>query len=490
MHERRLRARDWRLIAAAGAVASTSAFLGCLGPGNSGTVTIDASLEEAVPWTNGGIPILTEGGPVVPAYPSFPPIATGMADPGPGAVDCSPLANIETSVDYYDTFEPDSEDAGDYGVGLAWTGFDDLTRESFHVPGDITWYEPPTASLHVGCVAPRCLPSDLQNNIGLWGLAADNSISPPACGGVPNNWSLHYRGGIFTNWGGGVSSVFTDPRGSCESDASALCPPALPDAAAVDTAGIPRWAANGEAYAQSHAFLDVSQWEGVAFWARTGPEGNPQLILTLTDSFTSDRLARENQKYCRRMRKCYTRCLSGAPCTLQSDSTNTNPTGSGEADFVYRCFDPDSGPFPLGSGVNSMTGAASDVPALVDLLYPRCGPSACTSPSTYIDRDFDGKECQPYTFPAGDITGEYCFNPGDPAPPDRDEQCLDGWATAITLSTDWQYYTIPFSQLRQGGFGKAAPYFNLHAVDTIALSIIVGWADFYIDNVSFYRHTN
>jgi hypothetical protein len=254
----------------------------------------------------------------------------------------------------------------------------------------------------------------------------------------------------------------------------------------VDTAGIPLGPDAGGTYKQSHAFLDVSQWDGVAFWARTGPEGNPQMIMTLTDNFTSDRLARENQKYCRRLRKCYTRCLNGLPCTPQPDSTGTSPTGSG-SDLVYRCWDPDAGPFPYGGGVLGATNVPS---ARIDLLYPRCGPSACTSPSSYQDLDFDGKECQAYTFPADDISGEYCFNPGDPSPPSRDDQCLDGWATPVDLSTDWKFIKIPFAQLRQGGFGKKAPYFNLHAVDTIAFTVIVGWADFYIDNVTFYRNTN
>jgi hypothetical protein len=128
------------------------------------------------------------------------------------------------------------------------------------------------------------------------------------------------------------------------------------------------------------------------------------------------------------------------------------------------------------------------VPALTDLLYPRCGPSACSSPTTYLDFDFDGKQCRPYTFPAADYSAEYCYNPGDPAPPSREDQCLDGWATAVTLTLDWKYYTVPFSQLLQGGFGKKAPYFNLKAIDTIAFTFIVGWADVYIDNVSFYRN--
>jgi hypothetical protein len=493
MHERRLRARELTLIAAAAAaVSSSAAFLACTGPGNSGIETIDASLEEAVPWTNAGVPILDGGSPVIPALPSYPPIATGMPDPGSLAYDCSPLDTIQTSPDYYDSFEPADEDAGDfagggYGAGIAWTGFDDLTRGSFHVPADYTWYKPGVLP-RLSCVAPRCLGGSQYN----WGLVADNSIPPPVCKGVVNKWALHYRGGLFTNWGGGVSSVFTDPSGACQhaadSGAPTICAPPNPPSG-VDTAGIPIGPGpdGTGAYQQSHLFIDVSQWDGVAFWARTGPEGNPQMIMTLTDNFTSDRLARENQKYCRRLRKCYTRCLSGVPCTLQSDPTGSTPSGSGQPGEVYRCFDPDSGAFPY---VNVPGAAGSDIASVVDLLYPRCGPSACTSPNTYVDLDFDGKECQPYTFPADDISGEYCYNPGDPPPPSRDDQCLDGWATPVDLSLDWKFYKIPFAQLRQGGFGKKAPYFNLHAVDTIAFTVIIGWADFYIDNVTFYRNTN
>jgi hypothetical protein len=44
--------------------------------------------------------------------------------------------------------------------------------------------------------------------------------------------------------------------------------------------------------------------------------------------------------------------------------------------------------------------------------------------------------------------------------------------------------------MQQGGFGKVAPYFNLRAIDTVALGVVVGWADVYIDDVSFYRRTN
>ena len=41
---------------------------------------------------------------------------------------------------------------------------------------------------------------------------------------------------------------------------------------------------------------------------------------------------------------------------------------------------------------------------------------------------------------------------------------------------------------QQGGYGKKAPYLNLKAIDTVAFSFLVGYADVYIDNLAFYRH--
>jgi hypothetical protein len=418
---------------------------------------------------NGGTPVLEAGQPIIPAIPVYPPIARGLADPGPGPVDCTVLQGIETSPGFYDSFEaaPTADGGvveGGVGVAIAWTGYDDLSWGSFHAPGDITWYsaEPPPP---IGCIEPRCDPG----TGGVWGLAS-YPMGGPSCGGEPNNWSLHFRGGLFRNWGGGASTVFTDPRGSCEADAD-ICPPPPAQGATVDSAGIPLLTADGGVYAQSHAFVDASSYDGVAFWARTGPEGETAMIVTITDNFTSARLARENQKYCQRIRQCYTQCLNGAPCSL--------------VEGTYRCFDPASGPFP---GSPQSTAVGTDVPALTDLLYPRCGESACTSPSTYVDPDFDGKACRPYTFPAADYSAEYCWNVGDPPPADREEQCLDGWAAAVDLTLDWQYFKVPWSSMHQGGFGKAAPYFNTKAVDTIAFGFIDGWVDVFVDNVSFYRN--
>jgi hypothetical protein len=431
----------------------------CGGEGNTGKTAIDRSLVIAVPWVNGGVPVLDPGGaPVIPSTPVYPPIGLGLGDPGSLRTDCSALAGLEFSTGWFDSFEtlmPD--DPTLTGVASGWASYDDLTKYSWHVPGDATWYP----GLKGTFAAP-------------WGMPADR-VPGPACDGVANTWALHFRGGLFRKWGGGVSHALTDPVGryrdtpqeACAAGID-ICPPPVAAGATVDTAGLPLKARNGDDYKQSHDFLDVSAYEGVAFWARRGPEGQDHTLVILTDKFTSSRLARENETYCRLVRECHTKCLNDAPCS---------PDSPGSPNAVFRCFDPAQGPLP-----------AVAIDSLLDLMYPRCGPSACTSPATYLDTDFDGKACRPYTFPAADESGEYCWNEGDPAPPSRDDRCQDGWQKTVQLSPDWKFYALPFSEFGQVGFGKRAPYMDLKSIDTIAFGSAMGWADVYIDNVSFYRH--
>ncbi|HMI84471.1 MAG TPA: hypothetical protein VK550_10280 [Polyangiaceae bacterium] len=435
--------------AALGCALSLAAW-SCAGPGNTGRSAPDPMLVRAVPWTNGVLPIVEVGNElVIPALPVYPPIASGVADPGSQRFECSALEGIDFSPGWLDTFEPDMpDDPAQVGVSPGWSSYDDLTQYAFHVPGDATWY------------------SGLKGIFNAaWGMPSDK-IEGPSCDGKPNHWALHFRGGLFRNWGGGVSHALTDPAG-CTPGAD-FCPPAVPPGALTDSAGLPRKSASGDDYKQSHDFVDVSAYEGVAFWARRGPEGQDHALLILTDKFTSSRLARENQTFCRRLRECHTRCLNEAPCSPD------NPTAAAP---VFRCFDPRAGALPTIA-----------VDSLLDLVYPRCGPSACTSPATYLDPDFDDKTCRPYSFPGADVSGEYCWNEGAPPPPSRDESCQDGWQTSVPLTMDWKFHAIPFSELGQVGFGKRAPYLDLRSIDTIAFGSTMGFADVYIDNVTFYRH--
>ncbi|HEX4405782.1 MAG TPA: hypothetical protein VH560_13180 [Polyangia bacterium] len=445
----------------------------CDGPGNSGKTIVDPNLVREVPWLNGVTPGVDGGVAVVPSTAVYPPIASGEPDPGSQRVDCSMLANLEFAqfpnkfdadmkrLGWFDDFEPPLPGVGRNGGAPGWSAYDDLTKDAWHAPGDFTWY-----------------PGLMGTIDWEWGLPSEHTPGP-SCDGTPNNWVMHYRGGLFRNWGGGVSHAFTDPVGSyraSQSEACAVgddfCPAPIATDATVDSAGLPTMDDKGAPLLQSHDFFDVSTYDGIAFWARRGPEGHDQVLVILTDKFTSGRLARQNQKYCRRYRQCYPTCLSGTPCTpVLDDSGTTVP--------VNRCFDPATGPFPT-IAIDSQR----------DLMFPRCGPSACTSPATYSDLDFDNKACRPYSFPSNDQSGYFCWNEGDPPPPDRDEQCQDGWQTSVQLNEDWTFYALPWSQFGQGGFGKVAPYMDLKSLDTIAFGATMGWSDMYFDNVTLYRRKN
>lgn len=439
----------------------------CDGPGNTGKVAPDPNLVRDVPWLNGVMPAFESGVTVLPLEPAYPRIGLGVPDPGPGPTECPNLDGYEFAAGWLDTFEPINP--GEVGIAPGWSSYDDLSKYAFHTPGDATWY-------------PGLQPDPMTKRFSApWGLPSQQ-FPGPSCDGKPNDWVLHFRGGLFRKWGGGLSHAFTDPDGwyrplldrteACKRNNMPVdfCSPPVAEDAKLDSAGLPTTDKKGLPYQQSHDFFDVTKYEGVAFWARRGPEGHDRALVILTDKFTSSRLARGNETFCRRVRECFTRCLSGTPCT---------PDGHG----VNRCWDPNDPQYASTMGVLPQVPIATQM----DQMYPRCGASACTSPDTYLDPDFEGKQCRPYNSPAAEESGEFCWNPEDPPPPGRDERCQDGWQSSVPLSLEWRFFAIPFTEFRQAQFGKRADYMDLKSLDTIAFGAVMGWSDFYFDNVTLYR---
>jgi hypothetical protein len=423
----------------------------CSGSGNDGRRELPAELIAAVPWTNGAVPLRDAGGNlVIPAEPVYPPIGPGTPDPGSRRVDCTSLAEIELSPFWIETFEPDPN--RDVGVAEAWSSYDDETKGAFRVPGDAAWYP--------GLAEPRRDPTK-------WGLPADRISNGPSCDGLPNDWALHFRGGRFNYFGAGAEH----PLAALEAcpPGSDFCP-ALPDPlATTDPVGLPIARADGSDFAQrpTHRYWDLSAYDGITFWGRRGPDGQSGLLVALHDKHTSDALNREHQTFCRRIKPCRVECQNGSPCTLMTELGS-----DGLPRDIHRCFDPAAGELPPLE------------PALIHELYPVCGASACRSPHYYPDPDFDETECKVYEF-SGSEAGHYCY--GSEPPPFPEERCGDGWVAPIHLSTDWQLYVLAFSEFRQVGFGKRAPYLDLRSIYMIALQFTVGFADVYVDNVSFYR---
>jgi len=463
----------WQTTAAMCLVTACSRF------GNDGRPSLPADLATSVPWANGVVPpVDAQHHLIVPNEPIYPPIASGMTDPGSRAVDCSALSEIELSPFWTETFEPDPSRPNDVGIAQSWSSYDDGTWGALRVPGDASW--------HPGLVAPD------KRYTEAWGLAADEIAQGPSCDGQPNNWALHFRGGRFNYFGAGAEHPLAEPfcaaaSRTCDGNAlrevlheacpagSDLCPPVPDPQAATDRVGLPLQRSDGSEFQPlaPHLYWDLGRYDGITFWARRGPESQPGILIALQDKHTSDALNREHQTFCRRIKTCRIDCQNRLPCE------NENPLAP---EATYRCFDPALG-MPDAVIANGGTPQFFE-PALKEEVFPVCGASACRSPSYFGDSDFDGSACRVFEF-SGSQAGTYCY--GSVPPPPDEERCGDGWVAPVHLSTEWQLYAIPFSEFRQVGFGKRAPFFELHAIYMMAFQFPVGFADVYIDNVSFYR---
>lgn len=444
-----------RLVAGAIVTLSLSAgacLVACSGPGNTGRVMIGDELVADVPWLKGRAPLVDEmGEAVLPFEPVYPPIATGMEDPGSDEVDCSQLDGLEFSTEiWFDDFEAPNV-LGGVGAAEFWSSYDDSSDGVFRVPGMLSWY----AGLDGRADA-------------LWGMPAEQVSGAPTCNGGANDWVFHFRGGRFNRYGGGIAHPLGQRCGD-EATEHEYCRPNPGQDEEFDAAGFPLTAPDGSPYDPplAHEYVDVSGFDGVSFWARRGPESQGSIAIVVFDKHTSDALNRENATYCRRLRSCQSGCLNRLGC---------NPTDAEDPTSLHRCFDPE-----VGIPVNVTTR-----PDLIDELYPRCGPSACTFRTEYADPEFEGKECRPYTFQTHE-TGEYCFDEGDPPPPEADERCGDGYGYQLTFTTNWEFYKVPFSEMRQLGHGKVAPDFDLTTISDVAVVTAKGWVDIYLDDMSFYR---
>lgn len=416
----------------------------CSGQGNTGQTAPPAALVEAVPWTNGAVPLVNESGDTVrPDLPVYPAIGQGTPDPGSRAIDCSGLAGIELAA-WVEDFEPTPSETlmvfePTWGVAEAWSSYDDGSAGAFRVPGDAAWY----GALYDATVTPV-----LRQYGEIWGMPADRISGGPSCDGAPNDFAFHFKGGRFNWYGAGASHPL-----ATGAQAGAACPVNPSDDA-------PRADFCPPISAGADRYWDLSSYDGVVFWARRGPDSASAMLVGLQNIYTSDDLARGNQTHCRRIKECVPTCHNALPCV--DDGTG-----------VQRCK-PESAAL-----------SALPEPALVEELYPRCGASACSSPSYYPDPDFDGTECKPYEF-SGAESNFYCY--GAEPPPPAWERCGDAFVAPVLLGTDWELYKLPFSEFRQVGFGKPAPAFDLTTVYSIAFQFTVGFADVYVDNVSFYRN--
>jgi hypothetical protein len=133
--------------------------------------------------------------------------------------------------------------------------------------------------------------------------------------------------------------------------------------------------------------------------------------------------------------------------------------------------------------------------------YETCGLSRCDEAyeayPTIPDLDFYTADrtdayvgtntCSYYAFD-NDQAGEYCYDTvNGPPPAEGTERCGDGWMDPVTLGPDWAFYKVPFTELRQEGWAKRFPRLDQAGVTMVRFTWSVGWVDYWIDDVRFYR---
>ena len=294
------------------------------------------------------------------------------------------------------------------------------------------------------------------------------------CGAVvpSNEHVFHVTGGPFLAWGGGMGismqHLYKDAR-VCTgvSPPPSFCPPLPAD----DPDG---------AQTINQVALDLSQWDGVALWARRGSNSQPLLRVLVGDKHTDDDLSYlmyqkdpAQPRYCERVRDC---SCQGHTCDYYADSVSKVVAGGG-----YYCG------FPGTSVASAVTmGQVQD--SDMDKASNTCNVTRCDegNPAYSDDPQFHGRACRPYAFKNGNQSS-FCFNPGDPPPAEPDQQCGDHFTFPLHLTTQWQLYLVPFSSMSQQGWAKKAPFLDLKSVSVVRLTWDAGNIDYYIDDLRFYR---
>lgn len=86
--------------------------------------------------------------------------------------------------------------------------------------------------------------------------------------------------------------------------------------------------------------------------------------------------------------------------------------------------------------------------------------------------------CEDYS-PVDAVVGEEA--------PYRD-QCWDGFRSMLDISTDWKFYFMPFSEMRQAGWGRVAKSFRLDQIRSVNfLTSAFQPVNVMVDEVAYYR---
>ena len=68
-------------------------------------------------------------------------------------------------------------------------------------------------------------------------------------------------------------------------------------------------------------------------------------------------------------------------------------------------------------------------------------------------------------------------------------QGCDAFGSFIVMNNDWQFFALPFSEMRQEGWGKQAPFFDTQHISNLTFYYGVGVWDIWIDDIAYYKRS-
>jgi len=390
------------------------------------------------------------------------PAATCNPDPGAPPVSCAAVQAAEAGLEFFPdpiaNFEQTSTDSV--------TDVNNRTIEKGPIGHYMYSYTDATAQVY----ANR---DETKAPVGYEPIATTSDLCDPQMPDQPNH-VLHVSGGPYLGWGGGIGVALAHLNqgdGLCllsEAHPRDYCPPAGAEDAVVGTT------------------LNVSQWDGVAVWARRAPDSQPLLRVLVGNKYVDEDINYQqyvgkmplSSHYCERVRECA--CVNGKACSLWG-AGDAGAQGGGDAGAgSYYCGDPAADPPPGTISGNGIVATNSCNTTHCNEVYP-------AYPQDGFDPQFIGRPCTPYAFRSG-FESSYCYNPAtDPPPAESDQQCGDYWTFPLHLTTEWQLFLVPFTTMFQQGWAKRWPFFDTTSVSVVRLTWDAGWVDYWIDNLRFYR---
>ncbi len=328
-------------------------------------------------------------------------------------------------------------------------------------------------------------------------IAASRCKSDP--NNTANNHVLHVWGGPFLGWGGGMGvgmAHFASNRsGASDLD---LCPIGLPNKPSYCP---PDPTSNEDVLANAVAVsaLDMSQYDGVAVWARRGPNSQPLMRVLVATKDTEDDVTyladfgdpgnKHPQRYCQRIREC--------SCPYQNLTCDPYPFDAAPMlppDGGFYCGAPGAAP-----GYASMAPVGNNGPTNT-CNTTRCNDAYAAYPGDGPDPRYARRPCTPFTYRNGTVTSQ-CWAPNgvpaqgvgrpaippDPPPPQPDQQCGDHFTFPLHLTTDWQLFLVPFNVMYQQGWAQKVPTLDTKTVTAVRLTWEAGYIDYYVDDLRFYR---